>query len=44
MKREGRRLAHIGEITINIGAPVTFPPYTPPDEITRSLERCVSAL
>src|SRR6266700_2843225 len=32
MKREHRRLAHFGEITIRIGAPVTFAPGTPPDE------------
>jgi long-chain acyl-CoA synthetase len=41
MKREHRRLAHLGEITVHIGAPVTFAPGTPPDEITRSLESFV---
>jgi long-chain acyl-CoA synthetase len=44
MKRERRRLAHFGEITIRIGAPVTFPPGTPPDEIARRLESLVRAL
>jgi long-chain acyl-CoA synthetase len=44
MKREHRRLAHIGEITVHIGAPVTFAPGTPPDEIARSLESLVLSL
>jgi long-chain acyl-CoA synthetase len=44
MKREGRRLAHIGEINVHIGAPLTFPPGTSPDEITRSLESHVRSL
>jgi long-chain acyl-CoA synthetase len=44
MKREGRRLAHFGEIIIRIGAPVTFPPGTPPDEVARRLETLVRSL
>jgi long-chain acyl-CoA synthetase len=44
MKREGRRLAHIGEITVRIGAPVTFPPGPSPDEVAYSLELLVRAL
>jgi long-chain acyl-CoA synthetase len=44
MKRARRRLAHLGEITVRIGAPVTFPPETPPDEIARRLEFLVQAL
>jgi long-chain acyl-CoA synthetase len=44
MKREHRRLAGIGEITVRIGAPVTFPPATPPDEIARSMESLVRSL
>jgi long-chain acyl-CoA synthetase len=44
MKREQRRLAGIGEITVRIGAPVTFPPATPPDEMARSLESVVRSL
>jgi long-chain acyl-CoA synthetase len=44
MKRERRRLAHLGEITILIGAPVTFPPRTAPDEIARRLESLVQSL
>jgi long-chain acyl-CoA synthetase len=44
MKREHRRLAHLGEITVRIGAPVTFPPGTPPDEIARGLESLVRSL
>jgi len=41
MKREHRRLAHFGEITVRIGTPVTFPPGTAPDEIARRLESLV---
>jgi len=44
MKREGRRLAQFGEITVRIGTPVTFPRGTPPDEIARNLESLVRAL
>src|SRR5208282_5732713 len=44
MKREGRRLAHLGEITVRIGAPILFPPDTPPQEIARRLESIVLAL
>jgi long-chain acyl-CoA synthetase len=41
MKREHRRLAHLGEITVLIGAPVSFPSGTSPDEVSRSLESVV---
>jgi hypothetical protein len=44
MKREHRRLAHFGELTVRIGAPSSFPPATPPDEIARSLESSVRSL
>jgi long-chain acyl-CoA synthetase len=44
MKRERRRLAHIGEITVHIGAPVSFPPGTSPDEIARQLQSVVLSL
>jgi long-chain acyl-CoA synthetase len=44
MKREHRRLAHLGEITVRIGAPVTFPSGTPPDEIAGRLESLVLSL
>ena len=44
MKREHRRLAHFGEITVRIGAPVTFPPGMSPDEIARRLESLVRSL
>jgi len=44
MKREHRRLAHFGEITVRIGKPVTFAPGTPPDEIARQLESIVKSL
>jgi long-chain acyl-CoA synthetase len=44
MKRERRRLAHLGEVTVRIGAPVTFPPDSAPDEIARRLESLVRTL
>ena len=44
MKRQHRRLARIGEITVHIGAPVTFAPGTPPEEIARQLESLVRSL
>ena len=44
MKRERRRLAHFGEITVRIGKPLTFAPHTPPDEIARQLESIVQSL
>jgi long-chain acyl-CoA synthetase len=44
MKREHRRLARIREITVRIGAPVTFPSDKPPDEIARRLESLVQSL
>lgn len=44
MKREHRRLAHIGEITVRIGKPLTFAHGTPPREIARQLEAIVQSL
>jgi long-chain acyl-CoA synthetase len=44
MKRERRRLAHFGEVTVHIGAPITFPPETSPEEIARSLQDRVVSL
>ena len=44
MKREGRRLAQLGEITVRIGTPLTFAPGTPPGEIARQLETIVKSL
>jgi long-chain acyl-CoA synthetase len=44
MKRERRRFAHFGEITVRIGAPVTFAPGTPPNEIASRLESTIRAL
>ncbi len=44
MKKEHRRLARLGEITVHIGAAVTFPPNTPAEEITRQLQSIVSSL
>jgi long-chain acyl-CoA synthetase len=44
MKREHRRLARIGEITVRIGTPVMFPPAMPPNEIARALEKLVRSL
>jgi len=44
MKREHRRLAHFGEITVHVGAPVTFPPGALPEEIARRLQELVGSL
>jgi len=44
MKQQHRRLAHFGELTIHIGAPVTFPPDTPPAEIACYLQSRVRSL
>jgi long-chain acyl-CoA synthetase len=44
MKREGRRLARIGEITLRIGTPMMFPRGTQPDTIAREIEMAVAAL
>jgi long-chain acyl-CoA synthetase len=44
MKQQHRRLAHFGELTIHIGAPVTFPPDTPPAEIASRLRDLVRSL
>src|SRR6266550_113149 len=44
MKREHRRLAHFGEVTVRVGAPVAFPPGMSPDEIARRLESAVASL
>jgi long-chain acyl-CoA synthetase len=44
MKREHRRLAHLGEITVHIGTPMSFPTGTAPGEIARRLESLVLTL
>jgi long-chain acyl-CoA synthetase len=44
MKRAHRRLAHIGEVTVRIGAPVTFAPNTLAAEIASQLQSLVRAL
>jgi long-chain acyl-CoA synthetase len=44
MKRQHRRLAHLGEITVRIGVPVTFSPGTPPGEIARRLQSQILGL
>jgi long-chain acyl-CoA synthetase len=44
MKRAHRRLAHLGEITVRIGMPVSFPTGTPPDEIATQLQSLVRSL
>ena len=44
MKRERRRLAHFREVTVHIGAPVLFPPGTPPEDVARELEFRVRSL
>jgi Long-chain acyl-CoA synthetases (AMP-forming) len=44
MKRERRRFAQLGEITVHIGTPITFPPDTAAAEVARQLESLVKGL
>jgi long-chain acyl-CoA synthetase len=44
MKRERRRLARFGEVTVRIGAPILFPPGISAEEIAGSLESRVVSL
>jgi len=44
MKQQRRRLAHAGELTVRIGAPVIFPATTPADEIAARLQVLVQSL
>jgi long-chain acyl-CoA synthetase len=44
MKREHRRLAHFGELTVRIGAPLWFPLGTSAEAIARKLENVVRTL
>jgi long-chain acyl-CoA synthetase len=44
MKQQRRRLAHAGELTVRISAPVTFSPTTPPSEIAKVLEGTIRNL
>ena len=44
MKREGRRLARFGGVTVRIGKPVTFASGVPADEVARALESAIRAL
>jgi long-chain acyl-CoA synthetase len=44
MKQAHRRLARLNEITVQIGAPITFPADTPPEVITSRLQSIVASL
>jgi long-chain acyl-CoA synthetase len=44
MKQERRRLAHFGELSVHIGAPITFPPDIPPAEFASRLQLLVESL
>jgi long-chain acyl-CoA synthetase len=44
MKQAHRRLAKLGELTVHIGPPITFPAHTPPESITRQLESLILSL
>jgi len=44
MKKEHRRLAGLGEITVHIGAPIAFPSNMPGEEIARQLQVLVRSL
>jgi long-chain acyl-CoA synthetase len=44
MKRERRRLARFGEITVHIGRPVSFPTETSPEEVAAELQKLIKSL
>src|SRR5712664_2321993 len=44
MKREHRRLARFGELTVRIGAPLSFPLGTPGEAVAKKLENVVRTL
>ncbi len=44
MKQARRRLARLGEITVHIGAPITFPANTPPEQNASHQESAVKQL
>ncbi len=44
MKQQHRRFARLGELSVHIGAPVTFPPDTPPADIAARLQSLVRSL
>jgi len=44
VKQSGRRFARPGRIQVSIGAPVTFPAGTDPEQIARELEHRVAGL
>jgi long-chain acyl-CoA synthetase len=44
MKRQRRRLAHLGEIMVNIGAAVSYPPDVPAEQIASRLESLIKSL
>jgi long-chain acyl-CoA synthetase len=44
MKQEHRRFARLGELTIHVGAPMTFPKDVPAEEIAKQLQLAVKYL
>jgi long-chain acyl-CoA synthetase len=44
MKLSGRKIAKRGELRVVVGKPVSFPPGTPPEEITNELEQITAGL
>ena len=44
MKLAGHKIAKPGQLKVMIGKPLQFPPDTPPEEITRRLERVTASL
>jgi hypothetical protein len=44
MKRERRRLAHRGEITVHIGAPISFSAEATAEGIAKHLQKIVEGL
>ena len=44
MLQQKRRIARFGEVVVNFGAPVSFPPNTPPAEIASRLQSLIQSL
>ena len=44
MKQQRRRVAHIGEITVHIGKPVSFPAEMPAEEVASELQALIRSL
>jgi len=44
LKQAGKKFARPGQICVRIGAPISFPRHTPPEEVARELQKRVGEL